>query len=81
MDWVAALPAVMLDAFPNTEADDSTGKTAVLALEGKDSLMPRLDGTERECHCEDVGLRASCDEPTFDSENGHLISLRIARAV
>jgi hypothetical protein len=40
----------MLDAPPSAEADGSTGNRAALALEGKCSLMPRLDGPERECH-------------------------------
>jgi hypothetical protein len=72
---------MMFDALPSAEADGRTGNKVALARGGKGSLMPRLDGPECECHCEDVGLRERCDEPAFDSENGHLISLRTARAV
>lgn len=37
------------------------------------------EATDPERHCEDVGLRTGGNEPTLDSENGHLMLLRMTR--
>jgi len=88
--WLAAvgkIPVVddLADGFRSIVGDDWDGKNILfnVGMPGASGTLGNICGgagaeaTDPERHCE--GLRAGGNEPTWDSENGHLMLLRMTR--
>lgn len=83
--WEVPVVADLADG--SIVGDDCDGKNILfkVGIPGVPGTLEEICGgagteaTEPERHCEDVGLRDGANDPTLDSENGHLILLRMTR--